>query len=440
LAMALVIPSGFGNKMQALYEQLNTLSGHPKAIAWKIRYHTGLSSSSPSRQFVLFAPPEAVYLVLMRLHNGILLTNPVAVELDAPIARERLEPWLGILKNIHRVGIHLAGEPIIPVSFYDLPGEDMPEVLATTGIAAGLDIGGTTIKGCILDSHGRILATASTPTWPEGAFGVGSLVDRCRKLLQKILDESGVVAPDSLGIGLAAPMGVGGQVLELSTILRERVGDPAVFQGFAGAVASGLVEGPVAIFNDLSNLGRHLSSTGARRMARVQIGTSFGGCWVDADGLVFATEMGRLVVDISEAAIPHTYLPLKGAMRTYLSNQGVARMLEEAGEKIDPRTCGHHLKALIELGHPAGLKTIAQLGKVLKGVVGELHATLPGLVRVECGGSMLAGASGKLLKEAVGETLVEFAVAAQPAFDGAVAAALAPRVGVRLKGMKRVSV
>ena len=173
-------------------------------------------------------------------------------------------------------------------------------------------------------------------------------------------------------------------------------------------------------------------------MVRLQIGTSFGGCWIDSDGMVSATEMGRLVVDVSPEAIAHTYLPLAGAMRTYLSNTGLAILLEKSGERVDPRTSGHHLKALLDLGHPAGSSAVRQMGEVMRGVVQELHALLPGVTLVECGGSMLAGPAGKLLGLSVGEAPVEFRIARQPAHDGAIAAALAPRVDTKLKGLKRV--
>ncbi|HND33836.1 MAG TPA: hypothetical protein PLA94_27745 [Myxococcota bacterium] len=425
--------------MLALADRLSDLGEHPRAIAWKIRFLSGMSSSAPVRSFAIFAPAtaEAGKLVLLRLHNGVLLHNPAAVELEAPIPADRLEPGLGAIRSIHKVGIHLAGEaPVETASVYDLPAVDRPEVVSASGPAAGLDIGGTTIKGCIL-LDGKLAGTASIPTWPEGERGIGSLVHRCRRLLEDLSDQVGQ-KPGSLGIGLASPMGVGGRVLELSTVMRERVGSTEAFEGFAGRVAEGLVEGPVAIFNDLSNLGRHLSAQGARRVVRLQIGTSFGGCWIDSDGMVWATEMGRLVVDVGPDAVPHTYLPIAGAMRTYLSNTGLARFLGEAGQTVDPRTSGHHLKALLDLGHPAGMQALLRMADALRGVVRELHALLPGITRVEVGGSMLAGPAGKSLLELMGDTPVEFGIARQPAHDGAIAAALAPRVDAQLKGMRRV--
>lgn len=424
--------------MLALADRLSELGEHPRAVPWKIILRSGLSASAPVRSFVVFAPQnaEAGKLVLLRAHNGVLLHNPVAVELESPLSADRLEPTLSAIRSIHKVGIHLQGEVMDHASIYDLPAIDMPELVAASGPAAGLDIGGTTIKACVL-LDGKLLGSCSTPTWPEGERGIDSLIHRCRLLLEELTEMAGQ-KPGSLGIGLASPMGVGGRVLELSTVMRERVGTLEAFEGFAGKVAEGLVDGPVAIFNDLSNLGRHLSALGARRLVRLQIGTSFGGCWIDSDGMVSATEMGRLVVDVGPEAIPHTYLPIAGAMRTYLSNTGLARVLGEAGETVDPRTSGHHLQALLDLGHPAGMAAVFRLGEALRGVVRELHALLPGITRVEVGGSMLAGPAGKCLAEVVGHMPVEFGIARQPAHDGAIAAALAPRVETRLKGMKRV--
>lgn len=292
------------------------------------------------------------------------------------------------------------------------------------------------MKACVL--RGRtLLRTVSGPTWPDGANGVQSLVERARALVVQVAAGEPL---GSLGVGLAAPMAVGGRVVELSTVLREKVGDRSAFDGFAERVAAGLVDGPVAMFNNLANLGRYLSAEGSRRVVRVQIGTSFGGCWIDANGDVSAVEMGRLVVDVGPDATPHPYLPLVGAMRSYLSNTGVARCLEPlVGHVVDPRTAGHLLRGLLDAGDPAGEATLQWMADTLVGVISEVHAILPGVTRVELGGSMLQGPAGKRIEALVQPRAeVPLTVSAKPGHDGAVAAAWAPRVAASLKGLKRV--
>jgi hypothetical protein len=239
-------------------------------------------------------------------------------------------------------------------------------------------------------------------------------------------------------------MDVSGRVVELSTVMRERVGDAGLFEDFAARVAEGICSGPVAMFNDLVNLGRWRASQGARRLVRLQIGTSFGGCWIDANGDVSPVEMGRLVVDVGADAIPHTYLPIRGAMKSYLSNYGIALHLGGLlGRSMDARTIGHELAQMLGGGDAmesaAAEDTVRWMIDALCGVVSELHAILPGITEVECGGSMLVGALGRAVLEGVSSRApIRFTIPSRPGFDGAIAAAQAPRLTVSLRGLKRM--
>ena len=426
--------------MITLHARLAELGAHSRACPWTIRLHSGYSSSGMARDYVLFAPPSAnaAKYVLARLHNAVLLSNPAAAELEAPVDADALEPLFSQLKAIHHVGLFRAGETIRPTrADFDLPSIDIPTNLVPgEGLTAGLDIGGTGMKACVL-RDGTLLRVASAPTWPDGEEGIDSIVRRARALLAEVCQGERI---GSLGIGFASPMGVDGRVTELSTVMRLKVGDVHAFEGFAARVADGLVQGPVAMFNDLANLGRHLSALGSRRLVRLQIGTSFGGCWIDANGTVYATEMGRLVVDAGPDAVPHPYLPIAGAARAYLSNRGVADDLgRRYGVALDPRTSGHRLREGLAAGDPRAVASLDRMAETLRGVVAELHAILPGVTTVECGGSMLQGPAGRGLAARLSDGLpVEFRIASQPGHDGAVAAAMAPLVAARLKGLKRV--
>ncbi len=424
--------------MRTLADTLTLLGQHPLAVPWRIRLHARWGAAADPREFVVFAPALArsVWPVLARAHNAVLLFNPAAVELVSPLPAAELEPSLSRVQSVHQVPFVVAPAPVQSRRQIDIPSVDRPTLRPPgPGLALGLDIGGTSMKVVALQGE-VVVGTAGGPTWPEGESGIDSLIRRARELLVQVTAGRPV---GSLGIGLAAPLGVGGQVLELSTILRERVGSTEAFEGFAERVSIGLVEGPVALFNDLSNLGRHLSANGARRLVRVQIGTSFGGCWIDSDGEVMATEMGRLVVDTSPEALPHTYLPLTGAMRTYLSNMGVGTILADCGVEAPPSEAGRALRRVLEAGNPAGAEAVRRLAAVMVGVVAEFATLLVGVQAVECGGSMLQGPAGPLLQAEVNRTAsLPFRVSPRPGEDGAIAAALAPRVSAALRGHRRV--
>lgn len=427
--------------MLSLHDHLSTLGRDPRAQAWTARLLAGWSANAPVRTYTLFAPANAVgaRAILARLHNAALLLNPAAAQLIAPVPAERLEPWLTHYRSIHHIGLFLEGETITPPAHgaFDLPSMDAPTLQPPgEGLAAGLDIGGTGMKACVL-RDATVLRTASAPTWPDGERGIESLVRRARALLDEVAAGERI---GSLGIGFASPMGVGGQVLELSTVMRARVGDLAAFDGFAQRVADGLVNGPVAMFNDLANLGRHLSAQGARRIVRFQIGTSFGGCWIDSNGTVYGTEMGRLVIDGADDAIAHPYLPLPGAARAYLSNKGLAEDLSaRTGSFVDPRHAGHALRDGLARGDAHAVAALDRMGEAMRAAVAEVHAILPGVTQVQIGGSMLAGPTGRgLLARVTPDSPVEVVISSQPGHDGAIAAARAPRVEAMLKGMRRV--
>ncbi len=424
--------------MRTLADTLADLGRHPLAVPWRIRLHRTWGTASSPREFVVFAPAlgRSVWPVLARAHNASLLSNPAAVEVVAPLPEAELEPALSRVRAVHQVPFFVAPAPVESRRQLDVPSVDRPVLQQPgPGLALGLDIGGTSMKVVAMRAE-AVVGSAGGATWPPGEFGIESLIRRSRALL---VEAAAGEAVGSLGIGLAAPLGVGGQVLELSTILRERVGSTSAFDGFAERVADGLVEGPVVCFNDLSTLGRYLSAGGARRLVRVQIGTSFGGCWIDADGDVVATEMGRLVVDVGPDALAHTYLPLTGAMRTYLSNLGVGHVLAACGIEAVPAEAGLALRAALEAGNPAGAEVVRRLAAVMVGVLQEFAALLVGMQAVECGGSMLQGPAGALLQAEVGKSSpLPFRVAARPGEDGAIAAALAPRVAAPLRGLRRI--
>jgi hypothetical protein len=297
------------------------------------------------------------------------------------------------------------------------------------------------MKACAI-RDGVLVRQAQGPTWPDGERGLDSIVRRARDLVHEVcLSER----PTSLGIGLASPMGVHGQVVSLSTVMRQRLGSVACLESLPQLVAHGLVDGPVAIFNDLANLGRLLSGQGRRKLLRLQIGTSFGGTWVDADGTVSASELGRLVVDVSPDARPHTYLPLSGAMKAYLSNYGVAESLSNSlGRRVTPQDAGFVWGDLNKSGDPMGRALVDWVCNLLVGSIRESLAVLPGLEEVELGGGMLQGPTGRLVAQGVGVRLAtlrrapRFSVSSNPGFDGAIAAAKAPLIDAPLRGVRRL--
>lgn len=425
--------------MEILEHRFAAHRRHRRAVQWRVGFAHGHGGGAAERWFQWLAPPSAARDVLSRIHNGVLLLQPAAVRIHGPRS-EGLE----LLGEIHKIPLAWGDErmPRLAEGTLDLPAIEQPEPRPSReGVAVGLDIGGTGMKACAL-VDGRIEARAHGRTWPDGETGIESLVTRARALVEEVAGDRVI---GSLGIGFASPMGVGGQVVTLSTVMRQRLGGIDVLADFPGRVGAGLCAGPIACYNDLANLGRHLSGGGRRRLLRLQIGTSFGGCWIDADGTVNAVELGRLVVDGADDARPHTYLPLSGAMKSYLSGYGVSMTLSELlGVEIGAWDAGYVLSDLLSEARPEGREAASWIAALLEGAISEARAFLPGLREVEVGGSMLQGVTGRVVRESVRKRLsglatpTRFDIATDPGYDGALAAARAPLLDIPLRGLRRV--
>ncbi len=67
----------------------------------------------------------------------------------------------------------------------------------------GVDVGGTDIKGGIIDEEGNFLVKSTTPS--ESAKGSEHMVDNIARLIDSLLREAGMTLADTVGIGLGVP-------------------------------------------------------------------------------------------------------------------------------------------------------------------------------------------------------------------------------------------
>jgi len=114
----------------------------------------------------------------------------------------------------------------------------------------GLDLGGTNIKGGVLDDEGRTVARRSIPTEADG--GPEHVMDRLDMLGRQLADNVGLEwdRVDGLGVGTPGPMGDHGVVLSAPNMpgwtnialgegMRRRTGRPTAVVNDADAAAFG---------------------------------------------------------------------------------------------------------------------------------------------------------------------------------------------------------
>jgi glucokinase len=197
----------------------------------------------------------------------------------------------------------------------------------------GLDLGGTNIKGGLVDPDGNVILEREIPT--EAPGGPAHVIDRLGMLTKQMVQEAGLDLKKNLGLGvgtpgplnddasivLAAPNLHGWKNIPLRDELAKRVGVPVTVVNDANAAAFG---------EYWSGVGRQ---HGIKHMVLLTLGTGIG-AGVVMQGRIFAgahgagTEMGHVIV------VPNGKLcgcGQRGCLEQYASATAVGTL---AAEKI----------------------------------------------------------------------------------------------------------
>lgn len=238
-------------------------------------------------------------------------------------------------------------------------------------LTVGVDVGGTSVRASVVDSHGVVLETVRVPT-PDSTPSLNSAItDSVRELVDRHPVE---------GVGLA----VAGFVSEDRRIVRfaphlawrhvavadriaERLGLPVVLEHDANAAA--IAE------------HRFGAARGAKVAALVALGTGIGGALV-VDGEVYrgahgvAPELGHLRLVPDGRACP---CGKRGCWERYCSGTALANTALEllrdspatstplaAQAAVDPDSVtGHGVARAAEEGDPTALRAVSELGRWL---------------------------------------------------------------------------
>lgn len=267
----------------------------------------------------------------------------------------------------------------------------------------GIDLGGTNVKGGVVDDEGNLLSAVSLPTEAERGpdHGIAVLAEAGRQAVA----ESGLGWDDILGVGLGTPgtMDIpGGMLLEPPNLpgwnqfpVRDRLAaelkKPTVLQNDANAAAYG--EFWVGAGRD------------AKSMALFTLGTGIG-CGIIIDGRIIegrhshGAECGHVIIQMDGGREhPPGYF---GRLEAYGSATAVVRRtLEElarsdeasdlrkllAADKLTARTINEAASA----GDPLARRIMRQTARALAvGAVNVMHTVDPDMV-LFAGGMSAAG-------------------------------------------------
>lgn len=204
--------------------------------------------------------------------------------------------------------------------------------MSVRSAAIGIDVGGTTVKGGIVDMSGEVLDRIEHPT--EAQAATKTTIEVTEAVIARA-QEMGYV-PVAVGIGAAGFVDVrSGSVTFSPNLVYD---DPEL----ADAVAA-RVNLPVMVDNDANAAawGERAvgAAKGANNMAFLILGTGFGSGFVSNGRPVrgftgAAAEFGHTVVDPSG---PPCGCGLRGCIEQYVSGEAIARMGREAAAG-DPDT------------------------------------------------------------------------------------------------------
>jgi glucokinase len=204
----------------------------------------------------------------------------------------------------------------------------MSKARSTPKYRLGIDLGGTKMHAVVVNSKGKVLATARRPTKPED--GYKAVLKRLVVTAQEVAEEAGLRMKDfpAIGLGMPGPIDDRHGVVHLAPNLgwRER------------AVADDLkklIKRPVVLGNDV-NFGclgevTHGCATGSISAFAAFVGTGLGGGVVLNGRLEnglhgFAGEIGHIPAPFGDAPCA---CGLKGCLETSASKTGIIRLILE---------------------------------------------------------------------------------------------------------------
>lgn len=208
----------------------------------------------------------------------------------------------------------------------------MTEGEAVLRVAVGIDLGGTFIKGAVIDEEGRLLVKEEVPT--EAGNGADSILRRIEQLTRRLIVASDVRANEVVGLGIGIPGFIDSSRGVAEEVINIGWRDVPVI-----APLRSWLQMPVFMENDanLAALGEAWvgAGRGYRTALCITLGTGVGG-GIIIDGKVLqgashmAGEIGHLVLDPLGAPCNCGHF---GCLETVSSATGVVRLARERIEK-----------------------------------------------------------------------------------------------------------
>jgi glucokinase len=194
------------------------------------------------------------------------------------------------------------------------------------GVIIGMDVGGTTLAGGLVDAEGTVRNSRIVPTDRLGR-GEGVL-QNLLEVVTGLADFAGTLARPILGVGIGVP-----GVVEVDTgTIGEDIQNIPEFRGLPlGRIVRERIHLPVVVDNDVNalTLGEWTfgQARGFRHVAMITAGTSIGGGLILNGALVrggsgYAGEIGHITVNLDG---PDCFCGGRGCLKLFASGPDIAR-------------------------------------------------------------------------------------------------------------------
>lgn len=275
---------------------------------------------------------------------------------------------------------------------------------AENGRILGLDLGGTTLAGGLVDAAGtvRTARTVSTARLGRGHAVLKNFLE----LVALLEDDARALLQPILGVGVGVP-----GVVELDTgTIGEDIQNVPEFRGLAlGRILRERMGRPVVVDNDVNalTLGEWMfgQAQGLRHVAMIAVGTGVGGGLILNGALVrgvggYGGEIGHITVDMDGR---NCFCGSCGCITAYaagpdlaeqardLLQEGQASILLGLADRDPDRIDAPLVFAAAEQGDPVALSVVAKAAQALgAGVANLINLCNPELI-ILGGGVMEAG-------------------------------------------------
>lgn len=261
----------------------------------------------------------------------------------------------------------------------------------------GIDVGGMSIKGGVVDLNGKILYKTSIPT-TENYTADYSISEDIKKVIDLVLEGAKISIKDVKGIGIGQPGSVDskrGVIRYSNNIALENVPVVNELQRYFNV--------PIKINNDANcaALGEYVfgAGKGYNDIVFVTLGTGVGTGFI-IDGKLFegrecaGAEGGHMVIDIADDA-PSCNCGRKGCWEAFASASALIRQTQKAMDanpdslmhklaQEEGKTSGKTAFAAAKMGDKAGQK-------VVDDYIGYITCGLLNLVNIFCPDAILIG-------------------------------------------------